>query len=502
MDSRAGKISAGGPITQRKVLTVAFKDAASARDEDVRFCNRIGCSGRMKYSQTTNFGTIDRSKCPRPSFCSSSGNGIIGTSSKRNSAKMSEKKFNLDSRRKLFSQSESSVSGDSLGRSPTYQSKSGINNSGKITITESRISNVSSNIRPRKPSILPSSSDILASKSIGTGPSKSSTLSRYSPRSLKSGSKPDVIPPSCSSVSKSITENAIKKRSHEKDTSSSRSGRKTTALSSFHRHVSPSTRRTSISNSRRNSCIVGGDSSGTSSARARNSGNINKRMRPTDRENRQNFSSIGEPSDTETPNNTLSSDSSSNGDNSSTLMYFSSEDLGFNHSRNRRALPRDSLDGIAEVLLALDRIERAVLTHEQVLALEARFFITGLNLHDQHRDMRMDIDDMSYEELLALEERMGTVSTALSEETLSKCIRRSMYQKTPLEVGDTGSSEDGGDIKCSICQEEFELGDNVGTLIECDHGYHITCITQWLSLKNWCPICKGSAAPSQSFSSL
>ncbi|XP_073131834.1 uncharacterized protein [Henckelia pumila] len=491
MDARAVKRNKGGPITQRKGYTVA-----TARDENVRFCNRIGCSGRIKYSQTTNFGTLDRSKCPRPSFCSSPGNGIIETSSDRNSVMMSAKKFNLDSRRKLFSQSESRVSGVSLGRSPTYQSKSSINDSEKITVMESGSSDVSSNIRPCKPSILPSSSNFSASKSIGTGPSKSSTLSRCSPRNIKSGSNPDVIAPSCSSVSKSITKNAMKKRSHEKETSSSRSGRKTTALSSSHKHVSPSTRGTSISNSRRNSCIVGGESKATM-PRTQNSGNINQSIRPTNRQNRQNFSSIVEPADTETSNNALSSDSSSYGDNSSTSMYCSSEDLGFNHSRNRHALPRDNLDGIAEVLLAFERIEHAVLTHEQLLALEASFFHAGLNLYDQHRDMRMDIDNMSYEELLALEERMGTVSTALSEETLSKCIRRSMYRETPLEVRDTGSSEDGGDIKCSVCQEEFELGDEVGTLIECDHGYHILCITQWLKLKNWCPICKGSAAPSQ-----
>ncbi|KZV31703.1 hypothetical protein F511_00507 [Dorcoceras hygrometricum] len=407
MDARAGGRGAGGPITQRKGSTVAFKVAAAARDENVRFCNRIGCSGRIKYSQTTDFLTLDRTKYSRPS-CSSHGNAILGTSSKRNSVMTSAKKFNLDSRRKLPSQSESSVSGDSLGRSPTYQSKLAINNSEKTTVTESGSLSVSSNVRPRKPNTLPSSSDFSASKSIGSGPSKSSTLSRYSPRILKSGSKPVVVSPSCSSVSNSVTKNAMRKISHEMETSSSRSGRKTMALSSSHEHVSPSTSGISISNSRRNSSIVGGDSSATMSVRTRNSGNTNKRMRPTNRHNRQNFSSVGRHADTETPENALSSDLnsysvlSSNGDNTSTLMYFSSEDLGFNHLRNCHALPRDNLDGIAEVLLALERIEHSMLTHE----------------------------------------------------------------------------------------EEFEVGDEVGTLIECDHSYHITCITHWLSLKNWCPICK------------
>lgn len=34
---------------------------------------------------------------------------------------------------------------------------------------------------------------------------------------------------------------------------------------------------------------------------------------------------------------------------------------------------------------------------QQILALETSLFLSGLNLYDQHRDMRLDIDNMSYE---------------------------------------------------------------------------------------------------------
>ncbi|KAI3526519.1 hypothetical protein L1887_05776 [Cichorium endivia] len=53
---------------------------------------------------------------------------------------------------------------------------------------------------------------------------------------------------------------------------------------------------------------------------------------------------------------------------------------------------RFTLDGIADVLPALDRIEQN--------------------------------KELTYEELLALEEKMGTVSTSLSKEELSKCIKK------------------------------------------------------------------------------
>lgn len=44
---------------------------------------------------------------------------------------------------------------------------------------------------------------------------------------------------------------------------------------------------------------------------------------------------------------------------------------------------------------------------------------------------------------------MGTVSTAVTEEALSECLKRSSYQ-----YSDSASKDD---IKCSICQVLFSL---------------------------------------------
>lgn len=46
-------------------------------------------------------------------------------------------------------------------------------------------------------------------------------------------------------------------------------------------------------------------------------------------------------------------------------------------------------------------------------------------------------------------------------------------------------------------QEEYMVGDEMG-MLGCEHRYHVECIRQWLRQKNWCPICKASAAPSGS----
>lgn len=111
------------------------------------------------------------------------------------------------------------------------------------------------------------------------------------------------------------------------------------------------------------------------------------------------------------------------------------------------------------------------------------------DIHDQHSNMRMDVDNMSYEELLALEEMIGNVNTGLSEDNVDKCLKTSTYSCSDATSG--GNSQE-SDLKCSICQEEYLEGDELGQL-DCGHVYHTACIKQWLLLKNQCPICKAGA---------
>ncbi|KAF5949267.1 hypothetical protein HYC85_011260 [Camellia sinensis] len=50
-------------------------------------------------------------------------------------------------------------------------------------------------------------------------------------------------------------------------------------------------------------------------------------------------------------------------------------------------------------------------------------YASSRNFSYEYGDMRLDIDDMSYEvELLALGERIGNVNTGLSEDMISKCL--------------------------------------------------------------------------------
>lgn len=148
------------------------------------------------------------------------------------------------------------------------------------------------------------------------------------------------------------------------------------------------------------------------------------------------------------------------------------------------------MEGLAEILLALERVERDEdLTYEQLLMLEATLLFGGMGLHDQHSDLRLDVDNMSYEELLALEERIGNVSTGVAPDVLAQKLKKSLYSSLDVVVARFSQE---CDVKCSICQEEYEEGDELGK-IECGHGYHAHCIQQWLVQKNQCPICKAAA---------
>ncbi|KAK6146843.1 hypothetical protein DH2020_020712 [Rehmannia glutinosa] len=117
--------------------------------------------------------------------------------------------------------------------------------------------------------------------------------------------------------------------------------------------------------------------------------------------------------------------------------------------------------------------------------LSARF----LREHDQYQGWRLNVDDMSYEELLDLGDKIGYVGTGLQEEEISSCLRKlKQFNSDSTSLLVNGQK----DWKCSICQEKCRRDDDIGTL-DCGHHHHIQCIKQWLLHKNACPVCKSAA---------
>ncbi|KAL3652597.1 hypothetical protein CASFOL_002278 [Castilleja foliolosa] len=113
---------------------------------------------------------------------------------------------------------------------------------------------------------------------------------------------------------------------------------------------------------------------------------------------------------------------------------------------------------------------------------------------DQHRDMRLDVDHMSYEELLALGEHIGSVGTGLSMEFIKSNLKIRAFTSVPacinLEV--VPSAEQEMVNFCVVCQTDYGHEESIGVL-DCGHEYHRECIKQWLVVKNSCPVCKSTA---------
>lgn len=182
-----------------------------------------------------------------------------------------------------------------------------------------------------------------------------------------------------------------------------------------------------------------------------------------------------------------------------TVISSRSRSQGHNQPYARSAymmdVPGDEANGWRSLAADIDGRQRLVSEIRQVLNVMRRGeniraedmmlfdpFINGVaELHDRHRDMRLDVDNMSYEELLALEERIGDVNTGLSDEVILQSLKE---RKFSAFMRGLPSLE-----PCCICQEEYVVGERIGTL-DCGHDFHSHCIRQWLRQKNTCPICK------------
>jgi len=91
----------------------------------------------------------------------------------------------------------------------------------------------------------------------------------------------------------------------------------------------------------------------------------------------------------------------------------------------------------------------------------------------------VDPDELSYEELIALGEVVGTESRGLSADTIATL---------PSVNYKSGSSQNGSNDSCVICRLDYEDGETL-TLLSCKHSYHSECINNWLKINKVCPVC-------------
>ncbi|KAL7103674.1 hypothetical protein ACP275_08G194400 [Erythranthe tilingii] len=134
-----------------------------------------------------------------------------------------------------------------------------------------------------------------------------------------------------------------------------------------------------------------------------------------------------------------------------------------------------------------------ILPEDEVAILEIPGYREAGGSIDQHRDMRLDIDHMSYEELLALGEQIGSVRTGLSDEFIRQNLKIRYFASSASSVNlEKEICEDHQINLCVVCQTDYKEKEEIGT-IDCGHEYHKECIKKWLIVKNSCPVCKSTA---------
>ncbi|OVA06165.1 zinc finger protein [Macleaya cordata] len=109
---------------------------------------------------------------------------------------------------------------------------------------------------------------------------------------------------------------------------------------------------------------------------------------------------------------------------------------------------------------------------------------------DNDEDMEeddIDPDELSYEDLIALGEIVGSENNGLSTDEIASYLCPFAYKsQTECKYGVD---------QCVVCQTEYEEEEPVTTL-PCDHTYHLECISKWLQIKKVCPICNSEVSSS------
>lgn len=98
--------------------------------------------------------------------------------------------------------------------------------------------------------------------------------------------------------------------------------------------------------------------------------------------------------------------------------------------------------------------------------------------------------EMSYDALLRLGERIGDV-----KEERWACEAQDKIDKIPTLFFDPsmaeGKEKEHTEVKCLICQENYEQGEELRRL-PCQHCFHKECVDTWLSTKDRCAFCRKS----------
>jgi len=130
-------------------------------------------------------------------------------------------------------------------------------------------------------------------------------------------------------------------------------------------------------------------------------------------------------------------------------------------------------------LVAFPSTSRGLVRHGHLVsALEAT---DGDAMDDQA------LDALSYQDLLDLEERMGSAAVKSAAVAVDQCGQL-------MTVAQYHASIDGdlADLspRCAICLDGFSSEQTIRVLHRCQHVFHADCVDAWIAQSPTCPTCK------------
>ena len=98
-----------------------------------------------------------------------------------------------------------------------------------------------------------------------------------------------------------------------------------------------------------------------------------------------------------------------------------------------------------------------------------------------------DVDGMDYEELLELQERIGTATDERA------AAAAALESTTTFEVSEadveTRRAAGGDAARCVVCMEDIAVGDVLRRMAKCPHACYAPCLERWLATNPKCPVC-------------
>ncbi|KAK4774076.1 hypothetical protein SAY87_029095 [Trapa incisa] len=75
---------------------------------------------------------------------------------------------------------------------------------------------------------------------------------------------------------------------------------------------------------------------------------------------------------------------------------------------------------------------------------------------------------------------------------VDKGLPVNLLDKIPKVTITSGNNADasGEKVSCSVCLQDFQLGETARSLPQCQHMFHMPCIDKWLLHHGSCPLCR------------